>query len=56
MSFDKSPQDYASLENFAKYKQREIHKQIEATKKQKESDQKNIESWLSDQKKLAKWK
>lgn len=56
MSFDKSPQDYASLENYAKYKQREIHKQIEATKKQKESDQKNIERWLSDQKKLAKWK
>ena len=56
MSFDKSPQDYASLENYAKYKQREIEKQIEDAKKQKETDQKNIERWLEDQKKLANWK
>ena len=56
MSFDKSPSDYASLENYAKYKQREIEKQIEAAKKQKETDQKNIQRWLDDQKKLANWK
>ena len=56
MSFDKSPSDYASLENYAKYKQREIEKQIEEAKKQKETDQKNIQRWLDDQKKLAKWK
>ena len=56
MSFDKTPQDYASLENYAKYKQREIEKQIEDAKKQRETDQKNIERWLSDQKKTANWK
>ena len=39
-----------------KYKQREIEKQIENAKKQKETDQKNIERWLEDQKKLANWK
>lgn len=56
MSFEKSPSDYASLENYAKYKQREIEKQIEAAKKQKETDQKYIQRWLDDQKKLAHWK
>ena len=56
MSFDKSPSDYASLENYAKYKQREIQKQIEASTKQKETDLKNIQRWLDDQKKLANWK
>jgi hypothetical protein len=56
MSLDKSPQDYASLETYAKYKQREIEKQIEDAKKQKETDQKNIERWLEDQKKLSNWK
>ena len=56
MSFNKSPSDYANLESYAKYKQREIEKQIEDAKKQKETDLKNIERWLEDQKKLAKWK
>ena len=56
MSFDKSPSDYVNIESYAKYKQREIEKQLEDVKKQKESDQKNIERWLEDQKKLAKWK
>ena len=56
MSFNKSPSDYASLENYAKYKQREIEKQIEEAKKQKETDLKNIQRWLDDQKKLANWK
>jgi replication factor C large subunit len=56
MSFGKSPSDYANLENYAKYKQREIDKQIEDAKKQKETDLKNIKRWLNDQKKLASWK
>ena len=55
MSFDKSPSDYENIENYAKYKQREIEKQLDVAKKQKETDQKNIERWLEDQKKLAKW-
>ena len=56
MSFDKSPSDFENIENYAKYKQREIDKQIEDTKKQKETDLKNIERWLEDEKKLATWK
>jgi glutamate synthase domain-containing protein 3 len=56
MTFDKSSSDFTSLENYAKYKQREIEKQIEETKKQKETDLKHIERWLDDQKKLANWK
>ena len=56
MSFDKSPSDFENIENYAKYKQREIEKQIEDTKKQKETDLKNIERWLEDEKKLATWK
>ncbi len=56
MSFNKSPSEYDNIENYAKYKQREIEKQIEDVKKQKETDLKNIERWLEDQKKLAKWK
>jgi replication factor C large subunit len=54
--FDKSPSDFVNLESYGKYKQREIDKQIEKAKKQKENDLKNIERWLKDQKKLAKWK
>jgi hypothetical protein len=56
VSFDKSPSDYENIENYAKYKQKEIEKQIEEAKKQKETDLKNIERWLDDQKKLANWK
>lgn len=56
MSFNKSPSDYVNLESYAKYKQREIEKQIEEAKNQKETDLKNIERWLKDQKKLANWK
>jgi replication factor C large subunit len=56
MSFDKSPSDYVNVDNYAKYKQREIEKQIESAKKQKETDLKNIKRWLDDHKKLAKWK
>jgi DNA polymerase III delta prime subunit len=56
VSFDKSPSDYENIENYAKYKQKEIEKQIEEAKKQKETDHKNIERWLDDQKKLANWK
>jgi hypothetical protein len=54
--FDKSPSDFVNLESYGKYKQREIDKQIEKAKKQKQNDLKNIERWLKDQKKLAKWK
>jgi DNA polymerase III delta prime subunit len=55
MSFDKSPSDFVNVENYAKYKQREVEKQIENASKQKETDLKNIQRWLDDQKKLAKW-
>jgi DNA polymerase III delta prime subunit len=56
MAFDKSPNDYVNIENYAKYKQRQIEKQIKEVKKQKETDAKNIERWLNDQNKLANWK
>ena len=56
MSFDKSPSDYVNIENYAKYKQREIEKQIENASKQKETDLKNIQRWLDDQKKVARWR
>jgi hypothetical protein len=56
ISFEKKPGDYVNIENYAKYKQREIEKQIENAKKQKETDLKNIERWLRDQKKMVKWK
>jgi replication factor C large subunit len=54
--FKKNTSDYVNIENYAKYKEREIEKQIEKAKKQKETDMKNIKRWLSDQKKMAKWK
>ena len=56
MSFNKRPSDFENIENYGKYKQREIEKQIDDVKKQKETDLKNIERWLDDEKKLAKWK
>ncbi len=56
MSFAKKPSDYVNVENYGKYKQREVQKRIEEVKKKKESDLKNIERWLSDEKKAAKWK
>jgi replication factor C large subunit len=56
ISFKKNPSDFVNIENYAKYKQREIEKQIKNAKKQKETDLKNIERWLSDQKKMVKWK
>jgi DNA polymerase III delta prime subunit len=55
-SFDKSPRDYVNIDNYAKYKQRETQKRIEEAKKQKESDLKNIQRWLDDEKKAATWK
>jgi replication factor C large subunit len=56
LTFDKSPSNYVNIESYAKYKQREIDKQISKAKKQKEDDLKNIERWLREQKKLVKWK
>jgi hypothetical protein len=55
-SFDKSPRDYVNIDNYAKYKQRETQKRIEEAKKRKESDLKNIQRWLDDEKKAANWK
>jgi len=45
-----------NIDNYAKYKQRETQKRIEEAKKQKESDLKNIQRWLDDEKKAATWK
>jgi DNA polymerase III delta prime subunit len=56
MTFDKKPSDYVNPENYGKYKQREVQKRIEESKKKKESDLKNIERWLADEKKAANWK
>jgi DNA polymerase III delta prime subunit len=56
MSFKRSPSDFTTLENYSKYKQREIEKQIEDAEGQKTTDLKNIERWLEDEKKLANWK
>jgi replication factor C large subunit len=56
MSFKKSPSDYVKIENYAKYKQREIEKQIEHARKQKDTDLKNIKRWLDDQRKNADWR
>jgi replication factor C large subunit len=56
MSFDKKPRDYVIVENYGKYKQREVQKRIEEAKNKRESDLKNIERWLADEKKAAKWK
>jgi len=53
--YDKSPSDFSNLENYAKYKQNVIHKQLEEAKKQREADQKTIEQWLKEIKKQAKW-
>lgn len=55
MSYDKSPSDFVNPENYARYKQREVEKQIEEATKQKETDLKNIEKWLDEQRKIAKW-
>ena len=55
-SFDKSPRDYVNINNYAKYKQRETQKRIEEAKKHKESDLKNIQRWLDDEKKAAIWR
>jgi len=55
MSFDKKPSDFVSLENYAKYKQREMKKKVDNITKQTESDISNIERWLADEKKNASW-
>lgn len=55
-SFAKGPRDYVNIDNYAKYKQRETQKRIKAAKKQKESDLKNIQRWLDDEKKAAIWR
>ena len=56
LSFEKGPDDFVSLENYAKYKQRETQKMIEQIASDKESNLKNIERWLDDQKKAASWR
>jgi hypothetical protein len=55
MSYKKKPSDFVSLENYAKYKQREMKKMIDNSAKKTETDLNNIERWLSDEKKNAKW-
>ena len=56
MTFKKKPSDYVKPENYGKYKQREVQKRIEEAKKKGESDLKNINRWLDDEKKAAKWR
>jgi hypothetical protein len=55
-SFAKTARDYVNIDNYAKYKQRETRKRIDEAKKQKESDLKNIQRWLDDEKKAASWR
>jgi hypothetical protein len=56
MTFNKKPSDYVKLENYAKYKQREINKMIERVANETETDTANIKRWLNDEKKKALWK
>ena len=55
MTFAKKPRDFVSLENYAKYKQREMKKMIANITKETETDLNNIERWLNDEKKNAQW-
>jgi len=55
-SFAKTARDYVNIDNYAKYKQRETRKRIDEAKKKKESDLKNIQRWLDDEKKAATWR
>jgi replication factor C large subunit len=55
MSYKKKQSDFVSLENYAKYKQREMKKMIDNSVKETETELNNIERWLSDEKKNAKW-
>tara|TARA_B100000315_G_scaffold251421_1_gene286197 strand:- start:774 stop:1424 length:651 start_codon:yes stop_codon:yes gene_type:complete len=56
MSFKKKAKDFVSLENYSKYKQREMKKMRNNITKETETDIKNIKRWLSNEKKNAKWK
>ncbi len=55
ISFTKKPRDFVSLENYSKYKQREMKKKIDNIKKASETALRNIERWLADEKKTASW-
>jgi hypothetical protein len=44
-----------SLENYSKYKQREMNKMIDNISKETKTDLSNIERWLADEKKNASW-
>ena len=55
MSFAKKSSDFVSLENYSKYKQREMKKMIDNITKETETDLRNIERWLADEKKNASW-
>jgi replication factor C large subunit len=55
MSFAKKPNDFVSLENYSKHKQREMKKMIVKITKETETDQSNIERWLANEKKNASW-
>lgn len=54
-SFDKKPKDFKSLENYAKYKTREIKKINDKIVNQKDTDTKNLERWLQEEEKRARW-
>jgi replication factor C large subunit len=55
MSFAKKSSDFVSLENYSKYKQREMKKMIDNISKETNTDLSNIERWLADEKKNASW-
>jgi hypothetical protein len=55
ISYTKKPSDFVSLENYSKYKQREMNKMIDNVTKETETDLRNIERWLADEKKNASW-
>jgi hypothetical protein len=55
LTFAKKQSDFVSLENYSKYKQREMKKRIDKAKKETEIDLRNIERWHTDEKKNTSW-
>jgi replication factor C large subunit len=54
-SFDKGPRDFVNLENYSRYKKREMDKMIDKAKEQRKRDLSNINRWLKDIKENANW-
>lgn len=52
----KGPGDFASLENYGRYKQRAVEKRLREAEKQVADDLNNLEKWLDQQRQAANWK